>query len=566
MSFDGGVRRDKSLFELQKNELLDARNIELDEKGRVKIRRGSFQVGQTLSGTLENSFVWERVVAGSTPVNSIYVNDNASPATIRRLLTDRLTTAITSASTTVVIAGNATNYAANGTIEIEGDLIAYTGNNGSDTFTGVTGIVGNHAAGASVNQWASLTMTTAIDGREGVYYAVLNNSLVIGGRAGAWNVINNDDGVTTSAITGEPSAIFHTNYRDRIYVAGDGGSSGDPRTVFYSARGDGTSWTTASDFFTVEDQRGEGITGFRSLSDNLLIFKTNSLFAYDEVELKQRISGVGAWNHKVPVEIDGLIYTFCPRGIFATNGSTAKQIGAPVQQYWENFQPQVDSITVRVVTNTFAARFQHYYILYIHNITDPTTTSDVVLVYDTIGKNWQVWTGFTNIRHLLGGEKYTFGDRRLQLRPVLFGGDTGGRYFRFFESRYVDGQSTPVNQGGDIFTDLVSNAALNAGTLVNGMIETPFYDMTHPELFKKIKGVRFFAEQGQWNVEYRIENEQGITQYRSLGTLNKTNQFLPLPKNASGFRHGFRISGVNTASISIFNGLIFEDIELTPRQ
>jgi len=168
--------------------------------------------------------------------------------------------------------------------------------------------------------------------------------------------------------------------------------------------------------------------------------------------------------------------------------------------------------------------------------------------------------GFTNFVHLNGLNEFRFGDRALNSRSALFGGDSGGKVWRLFENKYTD--FTPAKQGGDIFQDLISDT----GSPISASFETSLYDMTHPELFKKIKGVRMFAEQGQWNVEYRVENEQGITQYRPLGTLNKTNQFFPFPKEAVGFRHGFRISGVNSASTSIFNGLIFEDIELTPRQ
>lgn len=570
LDFSGGVRRDKSSFEFQKNELLDARNVEINESGRIKVKRGSHQIGQTLSNTLENSFSWERVVGGSTPVSSIYVNDNASTATVRRLLTSRLTTAITSASTTVVISGNATNYANSGNdiIEIDGDLISYTGNNGSNTFTGVTGIVGNHPAGASVNQWISLSLTTAINGSLGVYYAVLNNILIFGGYAAAWDQIANDNGTTTSAVTGEPSGIFHTVYRDRLYVVGDGsaGTNGDVRRISFSARGSGVDWTdVATNTFLVEDQRGEGITAQRVLNDNLLLFKTNSIFTYDEIELKQRIIGIGAWNHKTPVEIDGIIYTFCPRGIFATNGFSAKQIGEPVRQYWQSFQPQVDAVTLRVVTNTFGTKFRQYYLVYIHNITDPDTTNDVVLCYDTIKKSWSVWTGFTNIRHFLGTDKFTYGDRALQFHPALFGGDTAGKYFRFFENRYIDGQATPVNQGSDIFTDLVSNTTLTGGTPTPAVIETPLYDLTHPELFKTFKKLRVYTENGQWNIQYRVQNENGITDYKQLGTTDKIMKVLSFPKEAQGYRCGFKITGTNTSSQSVFNGFIFEDTEVISR-
>lgn len=562
LNFSGGVRRDKSSLEMDRTELLDARGVEIDERGRIKIRRGSFQVGQTLANTIENSFVWERVVGGSTPVASIYQNDSAGNVYI--LLSSRLTTALTTASTTVVISGNATNYAATGTIEINGDLIAYTGNNGSDTFTGVTGVVTSHPAGASVNQWIALTGESAFDTR-GVSYTVVGNILIFGG--GNLDYINNDNGTSVSNVGSEPTVLNLVTYRDRAYGSGNGsaGTNGDPRRVSFSNRGDGTTWTTASDYFDVNDTTGSGVTALKVLNDRLLIFKTNSTFTYDEVELKQRLTGVGAWNHKTPVEIDGIMYTFCPRGIFQTNGSSAKDIGEPVRQYWENFQPQVDATAERVVTNTFSARFKHYYLVYIGNVTDPNTTNDVVLCYNTKNNSWSVWPGYTNIRHFLGVDKYRFGDRPLQFRPALFMGNTAGQYFRCFETRYVDRQSTPVNQGVDVFTDLVSNTALSGGTPVSAMIETPLYDMGQPSLFKKPKRLRVYAERGVWSFEYRVEDEKEITQYKPLGVVTKTNQSFDLPKDCAGYRVGLRVSAVNTSSQSILNGFIFEDIEVNQR-
>lgn len=559
--FSGGVRRDKSLYELQKNELLDARNVEIDERGRLVTRRGSQQVGNTLSGTIENSFVFVRSDAGGSPTVQFLVNNTASAATVSRLIGTRLTAAVAVGDTTINVVSSA-SFAASGTIEVDGDLISYTGT-GAGTFTGCSGIARAHPAGRAVHQWATLTQSgTAIDGRAGVSYAVLNNTLIFGGRAGN---LKQYDGANVTDVSGEPSVLFLTNYRDRLYGAGDGstGTNGDPRRVSFSGRGDGTSWTTASDFFDVEDQRGEYITGFRVLNDRLGIFKTNSLFTYDEIELKQRLANVGAYSNKVIQEIGGILYTFCPEGIFATNLSSARQIGEPVKQYWKNFFPLYDSVTQRVVTNTFSGKFENHYLLYIFDITDPTSTNDVVLDYNTKTKAWSVYEGgFTNFSHLSSFDTYDFGDSILNFRTALFGGDSSGKYFRFFENRYVDNQSTPVFQGSDIYEDLVSDT----GSPVSAVIECALYDMGRPDLFKKPKALQVLVERGAWNVEYRVENETTTTSYRTLGSVHPGKNTLSFPSEAAGFRIGLRFSAVNTNNVSIMNGFIFKDIEVAGRR
>ena len=569
LDFKGGIRRDKSPLEMDRTELLDARNVEIDELGRVKTRRGSFQYGNTLTGTLDNSFVFTRLVTGGLPTVSQIVASRASPTVLSRVITSRLTTSITPASTTVVVQSTSTSdaaFAASGTIEIEGDLIAYTSLNGDGvTFDGVTGITSSHAAGASVHQYVTISQATNVDGRNGVYFAVLNNTLVINGRVGVSLLINNDDGITTSNITGEPAGLFATNYRERMYMAGDGtsGTNGGTSRVSFSNRGDPATWTTASDYFDVEEQRGEFITGLRVLNDRMLIFKMNSTFVYDEIQLKQYTVGVGAYNHRVTQEINSICYTFCPEGIFATTGSEAKQIGDPVKEYWKNFLPVYDTTKERVVLNCFSGKFEDNYLLYIGNVTEPTTQNDVVLVYNTTAKNWRVYQGLTNFTHFGSFDRWRDGDagKRLQDKAVLFAGDSGGKYWRMFESRYLDNQSTPVKQGGDVFKDLVSDT----GVPVSTMIETPLYDMGQPSLFKIAKRLRVYSERGLWSFEYRVENEKEITPYKPLGVTTKTNQVLDLPTESAGYRIGLRISAVNSGSQSILNGFVFEDVTVNPR-
>ena len=563
LDFSGGIRRDKGPFEIQKNELLDARNVFLDERGRITTRRGSQQIGQTLTGTLENSYFFQR--AASIPAYSFLLNNTAG--TVWRLVGGQLVQDITTATTTFDVAGSVGFAAGGGIVEIGGDLITY-GSFAGSTFSTVSGITSSHSAGAPVHQWASVT--TGLAGGRGITYATLGNAVFFGGSVGntpTFVYINNDDAVTVSTVSGEPSGLFITNYRDRLYSAGE--SSPQNRT-FFSARGDGTSWTTSTDYFDVNDKNGEPITGYRVLNDRLGIFKANSTFTYDEIELKQRSASVGAYNNKVPQEIDGLIYTFCPSGIYKTNLAEAKQIGDPVREYWENFTPVYDSSTTtvgRVVTNTFAGTFLHYYLLYIHDITSPTTTNDVVLAYDTLNNNWTVHPGtFTDFFFLNGHNSFAFGSIGTQDEeppetiPSLWGGGSNSRMYRLFETKHSN--RSHARAGGDLFYDLFSDT----GTPISASVEFPAYDLTYPELFKTFKFLRVLSERGVWSWEYRIEDESGkLSSYRPLGVTSRPHQILPFPKEAQGYRCGLRASSVNTASTSILNGFVFEDTEVNPR-
>lgn len=559
--FSGGVRRDKSSYELQKNELLDGRNITISDRGRIVGRNGGQQFGPTIaSAALENCFFFVSTPGGSAPSTSFLVNDSATTGAIYQIRGSRVTSAVAAAATTITV-NDASQFTASGNLEIDGDLIAYTGITGSN-LTGCTGVTSAHAVGAPVHQWLAVTQSgSAVDARMGVTYASIGGKLIFGGRVG--NIKQANSSLTVTDVTGEPSIILLTNYRDRLYGVGDGsaGTNGSTVRVSFSARGDGTSWTTGSDYFDVFDTDGQYLMALKVRGDVMGIFKTNSIFTYDEIELKERVPGVGAFNQKVVQNLGGNIFTFCPNGIFETNLFSAKQIGEPVREYWENFVPAYDSLVKRVCTNTWAATYKDSYLLFIGDVTKPDTTSNVVLEFDTVKRAWTVHNGgFTNFLHLLGTGQFKFGDGSLNYAPALFGGDSGGKAWRLYDNKYKDGGGT--NRGSEIFKDLISDT----GVPVPVSFETPFYDLSFPEKFKTFKNLRILSEQGNWTVEYRVEDENGFSHYEILGTTRKQNEVLPFPASASGYRAGFRISSVSdSGSVPIFNGLVFEDTEVVKR-
>ena len=570
LDFSGGVRRDASSFQLRKNELLDARNVHLEEKGRVRTRLGSQQLGQTLTGTIENSFFYRENSAG-TSYGALLVNNAASSSVISILYGTTLSADVAVGDTTINVVST-TSFSASGTIEIDGDLISYTGV-GATTFTGVSGITSAHTSGTQVQQWLTLTQSgTAIDSRAGLSYAVLDNKCIISGAGPNIKQLAFTLGsptITDVTPTNEPSIVYIVNYHDRIYGAGAGNADphGLSSTVYFSSRGNGTAWDYTADYFDVGDQDNQPITNLKVYSNNLGIFKMDKTFVYNEVELRRTNDYVGAYNQKVVQEINGNLYTFCPNGIFATNLFSAKSIGEPVAEFFKNFTPIFNPGSKRTATNTHSWTFDNSYFLYINDITVPTATNDVVLEYDTLAKEWSVHDGgFTDFFHVNLHPAVAFGvspiadfPTTVTNRPTLIGGDSSGKVWRLNENRFMNSSNTVV--GSDILTDRRSNT----GNPISAVIETPLYDLTHPELFKKFKNLRVLTESGQWNFEYRVENERGITAYRPLGSVSTTNQVLPFPGDAQGWRCGFRISSVSSNAQRIFNGFVFEETEVVKR-
>ena len=560
LNFSGGIRRDKSSFELQVNELLDARNVEVDERGRVKSRRGSQQFGQTLSGELENGY-FIKPATGAVLTSHFLVSTNASTSLIYKLVQrGRLSADITTASTTISVAST-TDFDASGTIEIDGDQIDYTGVTAT-SFTGVTGISVAHSTGAPVHQWDLLTQSgTALDGRSGLSYGVLNGIVFIVGRAANMKQYALSTS-TISDVSAEPSSILLENYRDRLYTAGDGTSGGTNSSVIRTSfcnRGDGTTWTTAQDFFDSEDQNGEAITAYKVLNDRLGIFKTNSIFVYDEIENKQRVTGVGAYNQKVIQRMGDNLVTFCPKGIFVTNLFSAKQIGEPVRELWKDFVPTYDAFE-RTCTNTFAWTFQDRYFLFLEA---RSGSNDTVLEYNFTTDAWTAHNdGYSGLLNALSLNTFRFGDGDSIAREAVFTLSSSSIARRLYENVYATGETPPSVIGGDIFVDLRSNTSQP----ISSYVETALYDLAQPNLWKTVKNLRVYSEVGQWTVEYRVEDESGrVSAYRPLGTTRGTNYVFALPSECAGYRIGLRLSATSFVSSSILNGFVFEKITLSER-
>lgn len=553
LDFSGGVRRDKPDTLKKSNELADAKNVLFDEYGRVIKRRGSVQYCETASNGL---YIGSYLVysLGTTPFFGLIAHIEDSTDNALYTVTTTYLTANVATSDTTINVSDQSNFSASGTVEIDGDLIAYTGK-GSGTLTGCTGITSTHTTGAAVNQLKAQTLSS-LNGRSGVYFSIINNVVFCNGLGKA--SFNGNATVTAINDADGPSGAFATNYKDRIYVAGSNGTdasgfrNGSPTRVSFSDLGDGTSWDI-NNFFDVESKNGAYITGLREYKENLLIFKIGETFAYNIASLNQLSSSVGAYNHYVVQEVNGLLYTFCPSGVYEGNGSSWRRISDPIKEYIDQFIPSYDTVN-RTITNCSAGTIDNQYWLYIGNVTSPETRTGVVLVYDTEKQNWTTFDGFANVLNFTTSNTIRYGNNTPQGVDMMFWSDNAGKIFKMFGTKYYN-TALAASYGKDVY----ENAVSDTGTAINASFETQLYDLDSPGEIKNFGGIRLLTESGMWNVEYRVEDEKGISQYKPLGRNDSTNSRLPLPKDAKGYRIGFRFSNTSLTP-AIFNGFILEDI------
>lgn len=580
IDFSGGIVRNKSSYAMKKNELLSAYNVEIDELGRVIRRRGNQHHGgytafNTTAGGksptgCENSFVYFLSNVSSAPIFRHFVNDFTTTGYVAEITGSYLTSAITTVSTTIPVA-SATNFSIAGTTgmcEIEGDIITYTGVSGSN-LTGASVIDSNHASGSPVHALREIAQpSTVFDTTQGCYYALASdgttpNTCFVSSRTVLASITSGafSAPITFSDDTDKVAVLFLNNYRDRLYGCGSGSgttaNSGANR-VFYSALGNASdnNWTKANYFDLPTTDLSSAL---KTYNDVQYAFTINNLFAYNQITLKRRSSIVGAYNNKCPQEINGLMYTFCPSGIWVTNGTSHRKISDPVKEYIKNFKPQFDAY-VRVITNTFAYKEGDNYCVYLGSITKPETQSNIILKYNTIKKNWTV--DFTDIQwlHAKSFPIYPFGGKVQEVEGVFAGssGTATYRYWKLFSNEHVNGAGTST--GGDLRLD----SFFNTGNDIPAHFETQLYDLATPQYIKKFKYIRGLSEVVGWNAEYRVENKEGVTLYKPIGQFQRPNQRLVIPKTPEGYRIGFRFSNNDRNSTGVFNGFIIEDTEALP--
>lgn len=582
--FTGGFVTNKSDYQMRNNEVNESRNFDLDEIGRAK-RRGGFRVFGTLAGTaIFYAYTYQFATNADgtgAPIPVFLTFSKAANASSFRLVSTSLTADLDDGDVSATVSNNAT-FPATGTFETDGDIIGFTAKPNVNTFT-ITEVTirpgASHKAGKSVNQFLA-AVATAIDSRSGIYGTALNNQFYVTGFDSSANTTDGSAfiliGGAAGADTDTPAGLFAVTYRDRAYVAGSsavdavGRRNGSPIRVSFSDLGGTQTWGDyLVNFFDVEGSRREMISGLKVFNDRLLIFKLNSFFFYDEVQLKVISEAIGAYNHFVIQEIDGLIYTFCPSGVYVTNGRNVKKISSPIEKYLKAYVPRWDVTRQRVIDNCFAGVFGKKYLLYLDDLEFPskdkkeTTRRDIVLVYDTEAGNWTTYDrsdSGTPTQAFFSFPAYKGGDE-WQAREAMFY-SVDGKLYRMFNTNEVGGTATLITAGSDIPADQMLE---NDGVAIQTLLETKFYDLRNPSWWKKIERLRVLVEAGNFNVSYRLDKGTHITDWISLGEFRTPNQRVKLKDN-EGFRIAFQVTGHDKTEASIFNGLVVEDITALRRK
>ena len=231
--------------------------------------------------------------------------------------------------------------------------------------------------------------------------------------------VNGDDVVATSinvngaawGTTNAPGTIepaFIAIFQDRVYVANDRASTPDGSRVFFSSlpSAGAITWNTATDFFDVNPDDGDEITGLENNGNRLLIFKKKAMYRWTFGQTEpDRIIGVGTQSQEcIKTNFDlGITFFANAKGVYASEaGGRPKFISRKIQKWFDNLASTDPTYFAGEVDE------DHYYLYISDEITiDDRTYTNVMVVYTISLDAWVIYTLGVPVRimaHLVRGD------------------------------------------------------------------------------------------------------------------------------------------------------------------
>lgn len=390
MNFSGGMNTLSAPLLVKRDEAEIIRNYHLDTLGALTKRPGFWYFGDDFvgagsqtTGEIVNLY---NHIATSSANNKFLLSRND---VLESMVTTTLNGAVAIGATSIVLT-DATNFDTAGRIEVNGDVINYTGKS-SNTLTGVTGVEKAHASGDTVRQWTLEAAGSSGTGRVRFVTFLDNTFDMNAGRA----VRGYQFGASVSVTTIGNNSTLGEVFQDRLYHSG---LSTAPSRLFFSSLPNGSSnitWDTTNDYVDINPDDGDKITALKTGGTRLLVFKRYAVYTWKFGQTQaDKIFDVGTPAQETVQNKHGITFFANENGVYAWNfGSEAQPrlISRKVQKWVD----AISTATLESTTQGLAGGIDnnHYY-LWIGDVTvDSRSYTNVVLVYHIFLDAWTVYTG-----------------------------------------------------------------------------------------------------------------------------------------------------------------------------
>ena len=492
------------------------RNANNDKLGSWQKRKGTLLFGnQAVSGNDILGIHHYADSADNTSEPLIVINDSSDTnADVFRIVKTQLNGAITTATTTITV-DSTSLFASSGSIEIEGDLISYTGKSAT-TFTGVTGIVASHADNSIVRQW-KITLEDDTASKRARFANFLDRAIRVNGsdevkayNGSSWetsgNPLNLDDFVTANALI----EVFG----DRLYMAGE---SSHPDRLYgssFPSVSNNITWSTGTQildrvgstgfYIDINPEDGQNLTALERNGNLLLMFKERSMYTWDGASTQADILvDVGAVSQEAVITVHNITF-FLGRskkdlGIYAFTGGYPKLISRKIKRW-------IDGINQANISDIVMGVDDDHLYCYIGNI---TFTNDLIYGTRTFNNVWLVYTISQDSWAIYNDlHAQVFGYFVSSNQELLVFGDNSGKVFEFGVN--------DTDDSGDAKTPIQMEIWGNEDTFGT------------PELPMTLHSIEVFSQRAQeTNVHYRFDRSHD---WSNLGALGGRYSYLPAPQ------------------------------------
>ena len=370
----------------------------------------------------------------------------------------------------------------------------------------------------------------------------LDKVMRVNGTAAVAGSVNVDGSTwTTSATpdTGLPATItpsFIAVFQDRVYLAR--GGTGDGSRVYFSSlpttgATPAITWAPTTDYFDINPDDGDQITGLENNGNRLLMFKSKALYRWTWGQTEpDRLIGVGTDSQEcVKTNFDlGITFFANKYGAYAYTGARPKLISRKIQKWF-------DAIPVADLDDVCAeVDGDHYYLYLSDSMTvDDRVYANVMAVYTISLDAWVIYTLNTNVRFM---NKLTISS----IENIYFGNSQG--------RTYLWNSGTADDSGG---------ASYDTATSINAEVITKEYLLSFPE-YSTLQNVDIITLQGgNTKASHQLDrNRLGIDR----------GDFIPLignfDKRVNTFKVGNEARTVrlrimdSSQSVSVIEGFNFE--------
>ena len=300
---------------------------------------------------------------------------------------------------------------------------------------------GNVPAGAWTSQ-GTTNLPSSFTNDQYVTFSTANDTLVmtVAGTSSnltypsAWQATGNIYNFTTNANC--PKAKYNVFHKNMLFLAGD---TSNPSRISFSDLTNGITYFYATDFFDLDKNNGQYITGMVSIFGNLYIFENNSIWMLsgstrDDFSLQKMVDNIGAAGQQSIQVVNNTIYFITPQNDIA--------------EYDGNFSVKFLSSKIRnnISSNNFTRAPQSLGLAfssyrykdldyYAAESTVGINTNNNVLLFDTYRQAWTKLTG-------INPNSWCVIPNQSGVDEMVFGGYDGAVYFYPNIGTYADVSNT----------------------------------------------------------------------------------------------------------------------------